>query len=140
MDLSNIISVSGRPGLYEINTQTIAGVVATSLIDGKRITTNATAQISVLGDIKVYCIGEDIPLTSVFEKIIQFESGEATGISPMGSAIELKNYFFEIIDNYNNERVYPSDIKKIIQWYNLLLSKKIISPSKMEKTLTKKTK
>ena len=140
MDLSNIISVSGRPGLYEINTQTIAGVVATSLIDGKRITTNATAQISVLGDIKVYCIGEDIPLTSVFEKIIQFESGEATGISPMGSAIELKNYFFEIIDNYNNERVYPSDIKKIMQWYNLLLSKKIISPSKMEKTLTKKTK
>ena len=66
MDLSKIIAVSGRPGLYKINTQTRAGVVATSLIDGKRITANASVQISVLGEIQVYCIGKETPLSDVF--------------------------------------------------------------------------
>ena len=69
MDLSNILAVSGRPGLFEMKAQTRGGVVASSLLDGKRITMNANAQISILGDIQVYCIGEEIPLTSVFKKI-----------------------------------------------------------------------
>lgn len=126
MDLSKIIAVSGRPGLYELNAQTRGGVVATSLIDSKRITTNPTAQISVLADIQVFCIGEEIPLSSVFEKIMTYESGAATRVSPKSAAVELEAYFFEILDNYDEERVYPSDIKKIMQWYNLLLSKKMI--------------
>ena len=127
MDLSNILAVSGRPGLFEMKAQTRGGVVASSLLDGKRITTNANAQISVLGDIQVYCIGEEIPLTSVFEKIHAHESGAATRISPKSNSDELEAYFFEILDSYDEERVYPSDIKKILQWYNLLLSKKMIS-------------
>ena len=69
MDLSKIIAVSGRPGLYKINTQTRDVVVATSLIDGKRITANASVQISVLGEIQVYCIGKETPLLDVFVKI-----------------------------------------------------------------------
>jgi hypothetical protein len=132
MDLSNIIAVSGRPGLYELNAQTRGGVVATSLIDGRRITTNPTAQISVLADIQIYCIGEEVPLTSVFEKIIAFESGAPTRVSPKSPALKLEAYFFEILDNYDEERVYPSDIKKIMQWYNLLLSKQMIALPKEE--------
>ena len=122
MDLSKIIAVSGRPGLYEMKTQTKTGMVATSLIDRKRITTNSNSQISILGDIKVYCIGKEIPLSEVFEKIVAFESGAKTSVSPKASALELEAYFFKILDNYDEEKVYPSDIKKILKWYNLLLS------------------
>ena len=140
MDLSKIIAVSGRPGLYKINTQTRAGVVATSLIDGKRITANASVQISVLGEIQVYCIGKETPLLDVFVKILAFESGNPSSISPKSSSVELEAYFFKILDNYDEERVYPNDIKKILQWYNLLLSKKMIALTKSKEVFTNKSK
>ena len=140
MDLSKIIAVSGRPGLYKINTQTRAGVVATSLIDGKRITANASVQISVLGEIQVYCIGKEIPLLDVFVKILAFESGNPSSISPKSSSVELEAYFFKILDNYDEERVYPNDIKKILQWYNLLLSKKMITLTISKEIFTDKSK
>ena len=140
MDLSKIIAVSGRPGLYKINTQTRAGVVATSLIDGKRITANASVQISVLGEIQVYCIGKETPLLDVFVKILAFESGNPSSISPKSSSVELEAYFFKILDNYDEERVYPNDIKKILQWYNLLLSKKMITLTKSKEVFTTKSK
>ena len=139
MDLSKIIAVSGRPGLYKINTQTRAGVVATSLIDGKRITANASVQISVLGEIQVYCIGKETPLLDVFVKILAFESGNPSSISPKSSSVELEAYFFKILDNYDEERVYPNDIKKILQWYNLLLSKKMITLTKSKAVFTNKS-
>ena len=139
MDLSKIIAVSGRPGLYKINTQTRAGVVATSLINGKRITANASVQISVLGEIQVYCIGKETPLLDVFEKILAFESGNPSSISPKSSSVELEAYFFKILDNYDEERVYPNDIKKILQWYNLLLSKKMITLTKAKEVFTNKS-
>lgn len=139
MDLSKIIAVSGRPGLYKINTQTRAGVVATSLIDGKRITANASVQISVLGEIQVYCIGKETPLLDVFVKILAFESGNPSSISPKSSSVELEAYFFKILDNYDEERVYPNDIKKILQWYNLLLSKKMITLTKSKELFTNKS-
>ena len=139
MDLSKIIAVSGRPGLYKINTQTRAGVVATSLIDGKRITANASVQISILGEIQVYCIGKETPLLDVFEKILAFESGNPSSISPKSSSVELEAYFFKILDNYDEERVYPNDIKKILQWYNLLLSKKMITLTKSKEVFTNKS-
>ena len=123
MDLSKINEVSSCSGLYEINTQTRAGVMENSLIDRKRITTKDSAQISVLGDIKVYYLWEEILLTDVFEKIYTFESGSPSRISPKSTAVDLEYYFFEILDNYDEDRVYLSDIKKIFQWYNLLLSK-----------------
>jgi len=140
MDLSNIIAVSGRPGLYEINNQTRAGVVATSLIDGKRIITNSSTQISILGEIQVYCIGEETALIDVFKKILAFESGASCSVSPKSDPVELEAYFFEILDNYDEERVYPNDIKKILQWYNLLLSKKMIMLKKIKDASTKKPK
>jgi hypothetical protein len=139
MDLSKIIAVSGRPGLYKINTQTRAGVVATALIDGKRITANASVQISVLGEIQVYCIGKETPLLDVFVKILAFESGNPSSISPKSSSVELEAYFFKILDNYDEERVYPNDIKKILQWYNLLLYKKMIRLTKSKEVFTNKS-
>ena len=78
-------------------------------------------------------------MTSVFEKIFAYESGAVTRLSPKSAAVDLEAYFFEIVDNYDEERVYPSDIKKIMQWYNILLSKKLIETPKPEKPKAKKT-
>ena len=138
MDLTKIIAVSGRPGLYEMQAQTRGGIVATSSLDGKRITTNLNSQISVLSEIQVYCIGEEIPLTQIFEKMLTYESGAETRVSPKAAAIDLEAYFFEILENYDEDRVYASDIKKIMQWYNLLLSKNFLSTTPTEDSSAEK--
>ena len=138
MDLTDIIAVSGRSGLFKMQTQTRTGVVAISLLDGKRITTNPTAKLNVLNDIQIYCIGEEVPLTRVFEKILHYESGGPARISPKSSPIDLEAYFFEVLENYDEDRVYASDIKKILQWYNLLVGKKILNLPKAQSKKTKK--
>lgn len=124
MDLNNILSISGRPGLFQLEAQTSQGIVATSLVDGKRVVTSANQQIRMLSDIQVYCIGKEIPLIEVFKKMLVHEKGCITSLKPKATVIDLEAYFFEIIENYDKDRVYPSDIKKIIQWYNLLVQKK----------------
>jgi hypothetical protein len=142
MDLTKIIAVSGRSGLFQMNAQTRGGVVATSLLDGKRIITSAAQQISVLSEIRIYCIGKEVPLTEVFEKMLAYEKGGPAQVKPKAPATDLEAYFFEVLEDYDEERVYPSDIKKIIQWYNLLVDQKIIAlpkpkPGKKEKSDTK---
>ena len=72
MDLTKILAISGRPGLFQMNAQTRGGVVATSLLDGKRIVTSAAQQISMLSEIQVYCIGKEVPLIEVFENNYSF--------------------------------------------------------------------
>lgn len=130
MDLKKILSISGQPGLYQMNAQTRGGVVATSLLDGKRIVTSPAQQISILGEIQIYCIGKEVPLTEVFEKILALEQGGIARVKPKAPVTDLEAYFFEVLEDYDEDRVYPSDIKKIIQWYNLLVEQKIISLSK----------
>lgn len=142
MDLTKIIAVSGRSGLFQMNAQTRGGVVATSLLDGKRIVTSAAQQISVLSEIRIYCIGKEVPLTEVFEKMLAYEKGGPAQVKPKAPATDLEAYFFEVLEDYDEERVYPSDIKKIIQWYNLIVDQKIIAlpkpkPHKKEKSDTK---
>ena len=139
MQLDKILAISGRPGLFEMEAQTRSGIVARSLVDGKRITTSINSQINILSEIQIYCIGSEIPLAEVFEKILKKEDGKNASVSPKAAAVDLEAYFFDILDNYDEERVYPSDIKKIIQWYNLLLQKKLID-SPEPKTQKKKEK
>ena len=127
MDITKILAISGRPGLFQMNAQTRGGVVATSLLDGKRIVTSAAQQISMLSEIQVYCIGKEVPLIEVFEKILAYEKGGLAQVKPKAPATDLEAYFFEVLEDYDEERVYPSDIKKIIQWYNLLVDQKIIA-------------
>ena len=130
MDLNNILSISGRPGLFQLKAQTSQGIIANSLVDGKRVVTSANQQIRMLSDIQVYCIGKETPLIEVFKKMLVHEKGRITSLKPKATVIDLEAYFFEIIDNYDEDRVYPSDIKKIIQWYNLLVQKKKIKLAK----------
>ncbi|WP_339628079.1 DUF5606 domain-containing protein [uncultured Maribacter sp.] len=125
MGLEKILSVAGKPGLYKLITQTRTGFVAESLLDGKRITVSLRASVSVLSEIAIYTLEEEVPLREVFEKIQSKEDGGKTSISHKDEKIKLEEYFFEVLPNYDEDRVYVSDIKKVIQWYNILADNKI---------------
>ena len=125
MGLEKILSVAGKPGLYKLITQTRTGFVAESLIDGKRITVSLRSSVSVLSEIAIYTLEEEVPLREVFEKIQSKENGGKTSISHKDEKIKLEEYFFEVLPNYDEDRVYVSDIKKVIQWYNILIDNKI---------------
>jgi len=116
---TRIISVAGKPGLYKLLTSTKGGVIAESLIDKKRTMVPFTG-ISALDEIAIYTYSEEIPLWKVFDSIAEkLEMKEA--ISHKSPAHELNTFFREILPEYDEERVYPSHIKKVIQWYNILL-------------------
>lgn len=120
MSLDKILSIAGKPGLYQLITQTRTGFLAQSLIDGKKINVNGQSSVSLLSEIAIYTLTEEIPLGVVFKKIAEKEDGKQA-ISHKSSKDELEEYFFEVLPDYDEDRVYPSDIKKIIQWYNLLV-------------------
>ena len=120
--LEKIIVITGKPGLFRMLSQTRTGVIAISLINGKKTVTNPREQINVLTEIQIYGIRGEVPLEEVFNKIFVCEKGESTRITPKAKKDELEAYFFEVFQDYDEDRVYASDIKKIIQWYNLLLS------------------
>ncbi len=126
MALDKILSIGGKPGLYKLLTQTRSGFVGESLLDGKRVTVGIRSNVSVLSEIAIYTLEEEVPLREVFQKIKEKESGKKTSISHKADKIELEEYFFEILPNYDEDRVYASDIKKIIQWYNILLDNNIM--------------
>ncbi|WP_350290794.1 DUF5606 domain-containing protein [uncultured Croceitalea sp.] len=120
MALDKILSIGGKPGLYKLLTQTRAGFVGESLLDGKRVTVSLRNNVSVLSEIAIYTLEEEVPLREVFKKINEKEKGGKTSIGHKEEKIKLEEYFFEILPNYDEDRVYASDIKKIIQWYNIL--------------------
>ena len=119
MSLEKILSISGKPGLYRLKTQTRSGFVAESLIDGRKISVGARDNVSLLSEIAVYTLTEEVPLRTVFSKISEKENGGPT-INHKVPKVELEEFFFEVMPDYDEDRVYPSDIKKIVQWYNLL--------------------
>ena len=120
MSLDKILAISGKPGLYEIVTQTRTGAVVQSLIDKKRITVGAHSNISILSEIAIYTLAEEVPLRDVLKKVMDKENGQPTSISHKDGKDILEEYFFNVLPDYDEDRVYPSDIKKVIQWYNLL--------------------
>lgn len=120
MSLEKVISISGKTGLYKLITQTRGGFVAESLIDNKRISVSVQNNVSVLSEIAIYTLSEEIPLAQVFQNIKDKENGEKPSVKPKDGKDKLEEYFFGVLPNYDEDRVYASDIKKIIQWYNLL--------------------
>jgi hypothetical protein len=119
MNIDGIIAVSGKPGLYKVIGQTKNGVIVTSLSDGKKLAMSSSSKMSALQDIAIYTYAEEIPLVDVLEKIRIKEEGKAA-IGHKSSAAVLTDYFRTILDDYDEDRVYPSDIKKVISWYNTL--------------------
>lgn len=120
MSLDKVLSISGKPGLFKILTQTRNGFVVESLLDKKKVTVTMHNNISVLSEIAIYTLTEEVPLRKVLKNIMEKEDGKPTSISPKDSKIKLEEYFFEVLPDYDEDRVYASDIKKIMQWYNLL--------------------
>ena len=131
MSLDKILSISGKPGLYQLKTQTRTGLLAEALADGKRITVSARQNVSLLSEIAIYTLAEEVPLREIFSKISEKENG-GEAISHKSSKDELEEYFFTILPDYDEDRVYPSDIKKVLQWYNLLTKKGITNFSESE--------
>ncbi|TYA53872.1 DUF5606 family protein [Formosa maritima] len=120
MSLDKVLAISGKPGLYKLVTQTRGGFIAESLLDKKRLSVNIHQNVSVLSEIAIYTLTEEVPLREVLSKIKKKENGKETSISHKDSKDTLEEYFFEILPNYDEDRVYASDIKKVVQWYNLL--------------------
>lgn len=126
MSLQKILAISGKPGLFELKVQTRTGFVAESLIDGKRLTVGLRANVSLLSEIAIYTYNEEVKLAEIF-KTIAAKENNGISISIKENDEVLKNYFREILPEYDETRVYNSDIKKIINWYNLLQPKGFVS-------------
>ncbi|MEN1784481.1 MAG: DUF5606 domain-containing protein [Bacteroidota bacterium] len=127
MTLDKILSIGGKPGLFKLLTQTRTGFVGESLLDGKRVSVGLRNNVSVLAEIAVYTLEEEVPLREVFQKIKDKEAGGKTAVHHKDDKLKLEEYFFEILPNYDEDRVYASDIKKIIQWYNILHDNGIVT-------------
>ena len=134
MALEKVLAISGKPGLYKLVTQTRTGFIAESLIDQKRLAIGIQQNVSVLSEIAIYTLTEEVPLADVFRKISEKENGQETAISHKDSKDKLEEYFFEVLPDYDEDRVYVSDIKKVIQWYNLLVKNDLLNLEEEVKT------
>lgn len=114
--LKGILSISGQPGLFKLVAETKNSIIVESLITGKRMPAYSTSKISSLSDISIFTQTGEILLTDLFRKII--ENGKT--VSPKASSNEIKAFFAEILPDYDQDRVYVSDMKKVIQWFQLL--------------------
>jgi len=126
MDLKKILSVSGKSGLFEVVGQLKNGAIVESLIDKKRFPLFASEKMSSLEDISVFCENEDMPLLEVLKKIFEKENAGQTSVKTNAHNDDLKKYFESVLPEYDKERVYVSDIKKILNWYNLLLENELL--------------
>ena len=126
MNLDKILAISGKPGLYVLKVQTRTGFVAESLTDGKKITVNLKSNVSLLSEISIYTYEGEKPLTEVMQRIaVKENKGQA--ISHKEDNATLTAYFKEILPEYDEERVYPSYIKKVLNCYNTLQAKDLVT-------------
>jgi hypothetical protein len=131
--LKEILTVSGKPGLYKLISKGNNLLIIESLIDKKRIPAYARDKVISLGDISVYTNEEEVSISEIFTAIKEKEKGEKISIDlSKAQPDDLRAYFAEILPNFDRERVYPSDIKKILKWYEMLMSNDITDFSKKE--------
>ncbi len=120
--LKTILSISGKPGLFKLISQGKNMLIVESLSDKKRIPAYAKDKVISLGDIAIYTEEEEVPLHEVLTSIKNKENGEKASLIPStAKPDELRKYLEEVLPTFDRERVYPSDIKKLISWYNLLV-------------------
>lgn len=132
MSIQKILSISGKPGLFELKIQTRTGFVAESLLDGKKITVGLRSNVSLLSEIAVYTYTEEIKLIEVF-KAIATKENEGLALSHKEDDAKLKSYFREVLPEFDEDRVYASDIKKILNWYNILQPKGFVTLESLSK-------
>ena len=119
IDLKGIISISGMPGLYKVVAQSKNGVIVESLTDKKRFPAFASHKISTLEDISMYTTGDDKPLREIMKSIYDKENGGAC-IDAKKEDKDIVDYFLSVLPDYDKERVYLSNMRKLFSWYNQL--------------------
>ena len=142
MTLDKILAISGKPGLYVLRVQTRSGFVAESLQDGKKITVGLRSNVSLLSEISIYTNDDEKLLADVMRNIA-IKENEGPAISHKEDNATMAAYFKEILPNYDQDRVYPSDIKKVLNWYNMLQAKGMVSkdvPTAAKEVATEETK
>jgi hypothetical protein len=126
MDLSKIVSISGKPGLFLVTGQGKSNVIVESLLDGKRFPAFLHDKMSSLEEISIFTEGEDRPLKEVFKKI-HSEIGDSLDFDVKKlNQNQLKEKFEIVVPDYNTESVYPSDMKKVFSWYQMLVEKNLL--------------
>ena len=120
--LKTILSITGKPGLYRLVSHAKNMLIVESLADKRRVPAYAKDKVISLGDIAMYTTDTEVPLHEVLTNMKNKENGNPTALSPTNATTEeLRNYLAEVLPNYDRDRVYPSDIRKLISWYNILV-------------------
>ncbi|MDE6061311.1 MAG: DUF5606 domain-containing protein [Duncaniella sp.] len=119
--LKTVLSISGRPGLYRLVNRGKNMLIVESITNKKRTPAYAHDKVISLGDISIYTVEDDVPLPTVLETVKEKNNGQPVDIKAIGNDAALREYFAEILPDFDRDRVYTSDIKKLLTWYNLLL-------------------
>lgn len=120
--LKEILSVTGKPGLFKLISQGKNMLIVESLIDGKRMPAFTKDKVVSLSDIAIFTENEEVPLIQVFEKLRIKENSAIASIDPKADNDKLRTFMLEVLPEYDRDRVYPSDIRKLINWYNILIN------------------
>jgi hypothetical protein len=120
--LKDILSISGKPGLYKLVSQAKNMIIVESLVDGKRIPAYSKDKVVSLGDIAIYTEKEEVPLARVLESIKAKEQGGVCPVDQKADNNAIRKYMEQILPDYDRDRVYPSDMKKLFAWYNVMIS------------------
>lgn len=133
MELSGILSIAGYPGLFKMVSQMKTGLVVESLLDGKRMPAYTSQKMLALEDISIYTDADDVPLAEVFGLIFKKTAGKAALDPKKASLKELSDFLVSVLPNYDKERVYNSDLKKLFVWFNLLAEKGLLKEKEAKK-------
>lgn len=121
--LKNILSITGKPGLYKLVSRGNNMLIVESLIDGKRMPTYARDKIVSLAEVSMFTTGDDIALSEVLKKVGEKEGLKVASIDPKKADNDaMRAYFAEVLPDFDRDRVYPTDIRKLVQWYNILIN------------------
>lgn len=131
--LKKILSISGRPGLFKLVSQAKGALIVEALSTGKRTLAYSHDKVTSLGDIAMYTQSGEEPLYKVLDSDKKKENGAVASVSPKADKEVLRTYFAEILPDFDTERVYPTDISKLISWYNILVQSGITDFSVKEK-------
>lgn len=120
--IKTILSIAGRPGLYKLVNRGRNMLIVESLTTGKRTPAYSHDKVIALGDIAIYTTGEDKPLGEVLELVKAHTNGQPVDLKSFANDGAMREYFAQILPEFDNDRVYNTDIKKLFQWYNQLLA------------------
>ena len=132
MQLEKIISISGKPGLFKLVSQLRNGFIIEDVTTKKKVSIGNSSQVSLLDNIAMFTFDKEVPLFDVFENVAKANDYKET-ISHKSTDAELKDFMSKALPNYDTERVYVSDIKKLAQWYNILHKSGYITPESFVK-------